>query len=274
MNLSKETDTLISVVTVSYNAVSTIEQTILSVINQTYSNIEYIIIDGGSTDGTVDVIKKYADRIAYWVSEPDRGIYDAMNKGGVKATGAFIQFLNAGDWLESENIIEQIFKDWSKEADVIYGDMIIRRSDGVYYAKAQELSHFMNDFPLFHPSTFIAKPVFVSHLFDTLYRISADFKLLRDIYYEHGKFIYLPFAFTNFDAIYGLSSSECALEIFRERGRIYGKDKTVKWKFIYMIYSVKLNIKFLLKQMLKFCCSSYYQKVMERRIPNHLERIS
>ena len=76
-----ENNPLISVVTVSYNAVSTIEQTILSVINQTYPNIEYVIIDGESTDGTVDVIKKYADRITYWVSEPDKGIYDAMNKG-------------------------------------------------------------------------------------------------------------------------------------------------------------------------------------------------
>lgn len=246
MNLFKETDTLISIVTVSYNAVLTIEQTILSVINQTYPNVEYIIIDGGSTDGTVDIIKKYANKIAYWVSEPDKGIYDAMNKGGLKATGDFIQFLNAGDWFENEHVIEKIFKDWYKRVDVIYGDMIIRRSDGVYYAKAQDLSHFENDFPLFHPSTFIARSVFVSHLFDVSYRISADFKLLRDVYYEHGKFLYLPFVFTNFDAIYGLSSSECALEIFRERGRIYGKDKTVGWKFIYMIYSVNLKIKSLL----------------------------
>ena len=217
MNLLNETDTLISVVTVSYNAVSTIEQTILSVINQTYPNVEYIIIDGGSTDGTVDIIKKYADKIAYWVSEPDKGIYDA---------------------------------------------------------KAQDLSHFENDFPLFHPSTFIARSVFVSHLFDVSYRISADFKLLRDVYYEHGKFLYLPFVFTNFDAIYGLSSSECALEILRERGRIYGKDKTVGWKFIYMIYSVNLKIKSLLKQILKFCSSSCYQRVIKMRVPNHLERIS
>ena len=224
MNLFKETDTLISIVTVSYNAVLTIEQTILSVINQTYPNVEYIIIDG--------------------------------------------------DWFENEHVIEKIFKDWYKRVDVIYGDMIIRRSDGVYYAKAQDLSHFENDFPLFHPSTFIARSVFVSHLFDVSYRISADFKLLRDVYYEHGKFLYLPFVFTNFDAIYGLSSSECALEIFRERGRIYGKDKTVGWKFIYMIYSVNLKIKSLLKWILKFCSSSCYQRVIKMRVPNHLERIS
>ena len=80
---------LISVVTVSYNAVATIEQTLLSVINQTYPNIEYIIIDGGSTDGTVDIIKKYADEIVYWISEPDKGIYDAMNKGIAYSHGEY-----------------------------------------------------------------------------------------------------------------------------------------------------------------------------------------
>ncbi|WP_455666787.1 glycosyltransferase family 2 protein [Phocaeicola sp.] len=265
---------LISVVTVVYNAVATIEQTILSVVNQTYPYIEYIIIDGGSTDGTVDIIRKYVDRIAYWVSEPDNGIYDAMNKGGLKATGDFIQFLNAGDWLENKYVIEQIFKDWFKRADVIYGDMIIRRSGGVYYAKAQDLSHFENDFPLFHPSTLIAKPVFINHLFDVSYKISADFKLLRDVYYERGEFIYFPFAFTNFDAVCGLSSSGCALEIFKERGRIYGKDKMPEWKFIYMIYSINLKIKSLLKRILKFCSSSWYQNVIKKHIPNHLERIS
>ena len=78
---------LITVITVSYNAASSIEQTIISVINQTYPHIEYIIIDGGSTDNTVDIIKKYADKISYWVSEPDKGIYDAMNKGIKIAAG-------------------------------------------------------------------------------------------------------------------------------------------------------------------------------------------
>ena len=94
-----ENNPLISVVTVSYNAVSTIEQTILSVINQTYPNIEYVIIDGESTDGTVDVIKKYADRITYWVSEPDKGIYDAMNKGMGISTGDFLIFIGGASLL-------------------------------------------------------------------------------------------------------------------------------------------------------------------------------
>ena len=92
---------LISVVTVSYNAVSTIEQTIISVLNQMYSNIEYIIIDGGSTDGTVDIIKRYDDKIAYWRSEPDRGIYDAMNKGILQAKGEWIYFIGASDLCRS-----------------------------------------------------------------------------------------------------------------------------------------------------------------------------
>ena len=92
-----KTQLKISVVTVCYNAVDCIEETMLSVLDQTYPNIEYIVIDGGSSDGTADVIRKYADRLAYWVSEPDKGIYDAMNKGIVAATGDYINFMNAGD---------------------------------------------------------------------------------------------------------------------------------------------------------------------------------
>ena len=100
---------LISVVTVSYNAVDTIERTILSVLNQTYSDIEYIIIDGGSTDGTVDLIKKYADKITYWVSEPDQGIYDAMNKGIDVATGEWINFMNSGDSFYRQDVLSSLF---------------------------------------------------------------------------------------------------------------------------------------------------------------------
>jgi glycosyltransferase involved in cell wall biosynthesis len=102
-------NTLISIITVVYNGVSTIEQTILSVINQTYKNIEYIIIDGSSTDGTVDIIKKYEKHLIYWVSEPDKGIYDAMNKGIRKATGEWLNFMNSGDIFSDISVLKNIF---------------------------------------------------------------------------------------------------------------------------------------------------------------------
>lgn len=143
MNLSKETDTLISVVTVSYNAVSTIEQTILSVINQTYPNVEYIIIDGGSTDGTVDIIKKYADKIAYWVSEPDKGIYDAMNKGVVVATGEWINFMNAGDIFTDSDVIDKLFHQniIINRVGIVFGDTLVvfRNREKMYLANLERM---------------------------------------------------------------------------------------------------------------------------------------
>ena len=110
---------LISIITVSYNAVKTIEDTILSVINQTYPNIEYIIIDGGSTDGTLDIIKKYQDKITYWVSEPDKGIYDAMNKGIAKANGELIGIINADDWYELD-AVQNVVLEFNNTRPAIY----------------------------------------------------------------------------------------------------------------------------------------------------------
>lgn len=113
----------ISVVTVCYNAADTIEKTMLSVLNQTYHDIEYIIIDGGSTDGTVEIIRKYADRIAYWVSEPDKGIYDAMNKGIKVATGEWINFMNAGDSFVNSNVLDRLMN-FHKDGLILYGNII------------------------------------------------------------------------------------------------------------------------------------------------------
>ncbi len=100
---------VVSVITVVYNGLSLIEKTINSILSQTWPNIEYIVIDGGSTDGTVEILRLYNDHISYWISEPDKGIYDAMNKGLSAATGDYVWFMNAGDQIYSPETTEKIF---------------------------------------------------------------------------------------------------------------------------------------------------------------------
>ena len=168
---------LISVVTVSYNAVTTIEKTILSVINQNYSNIEYIVIDGGSIDGTVDIIKKYPDKITYWVSEPDKGIYDAMNKGIIVATGEWINFMNTGDTFYNENVFSEIFELNSYTEDVISG--CAQLANHKIWKPLDSKKMTLMDFyisGLCHQATFIKKKIFRDLMYDEKLKIVADSK--------------------------------------------------------------------------------------------------
>ena len=130
-NSSLNKKPLVSVITVVLNGEKYLEETIKSVINQNYDNVEYIIIDGGSTDGTLDIIKKYEDKIDYWVSEKDRGIYDAMNKGIDLANGDWINFMNAGDGFANMKILKRVFEKISDE-DLIYSDTILKNGIKFY----------------------------------------------------------------------------------------------------------------------------------------------
>lgn len=111
----------LTVITVVYNNVRDIERTVKSVVNQTYPHIEYIVIDGGSTDGTVNIINRYASRVARFVSEPDKGIYDAMNKGLALATGEYVLFMNSGDEIYANDTVAQVFET-AYDADIYYGE--------------------------------------------------------------------------------------------------------------------------------------------------------
>ncbi|MDE6860119.1 MAG: glycosyltransferase [Duncaniella sp.] len=168
----------ISVVTVCYNAVDTLEETMLSVLNQTYPHVEYIVIDGGSTDGTVDIIKKYSDRLAHWVSEPDSGIYDAMNKGIRAATGDYINFMNAGDKFYNDNVITRILN-YNCNADFLVGIAQYRKVNGKrirYWTpihKHFEFSEIKNGHAVNHQSSFIRRSLLTSG-YDINYRIIAD----------------------------------------------------------------------------------------------------
>ena len=182
---------LISVVTVSYNAVSTIEQTIISVLNQMYSNIEYIIIDGGSTDGTIDIIKRYDDKITYWQSEPDKGIYDAMNKGIQKANGEWINFMNAGDVFSSTMILQQMADTLKSGVRILRGN-IIRiypkfrvKSVGVTVQKPGLMDMFDNTFH--HQACLIQVSLFREFgLYSTDYKLCSDWKFFFDCVVLHN----------------------------------------------------------------------------------------
>ena len=170
MNISPS----ISIITVSYNAVATIEKTILSVINQSYSNIEYIIIDGGSTDDTLNIIKKYQEKIAYWVSEPDKGIYDAMNKGIEKATGDYLFFLGADDIL-MENAIQKIFGDnLSTKFLMIYGN-VMYDNNNIVKSRFSYKTFLHNT--IHHQATFYSRKLFDSFRYDTSFKITSDYEL-------------------------------------------------------------------------------------------------
>ncbi len=169
----------ISIITVCYNAGKTIEPTIQSVINQTFLNFEYIIIDGASTDNTLNIINKYKDNITHIISEPDKGIYDAMNKGLQQARGEYVIFMNAGDTFHSCETLEKIFQK-CLNADVIYGDTLLTDSNFNITGKRRlrppkhlQYKHFSKGMLVSHQA-FIAKRK-IAHFFDLNYKYSADF---------------------------------------------------------------------------------------------------
>ncbi|GHT63960.1 glycosyl transferase [Bacteroidia bacterium] len=180
----------ISIVTVTYNAVSVLEETILSIINQIYNNIEYIVIDGGSTDGTLDIIKKYEDRLSYWISEPDKGIYDAMNKGIDRASGDWINFMNAGDLFYSNTIIQELvdMHYFDDNEAIIYGNRLVNKN-GLLEAAISDLKPIKHRMDIFHQSCFVPVDLHKNFPFDISYKIAGDYDFFYRMINNHVKFI-------------------------------------------------------------------------------------
>ncbi|MED0656407.1 glycosyltransferase family 2 protein [Anoxybacillus ayderensis] len=182
---------LVSIITVCFNSVTAIEDTIISVINQNYENIEYIIIDGGSTDGTIDIIKKYEKYISKWISESDNGIYDAMNKGIELSTGDWIIFMNAGDIFYDKDVISQIFNRDVSEFDFIYGDCHVRYDNGFSRVKrAGKISDMWKGMIFSHQAVFIKNNLMKEHKYNIKNKIGADFEFIYKMYRHGAKFLY------------------------------------------------------------------------------------
>jgi glycosyltransferase involved in cell wall biosynthesis len=190
---SYENKPLISIITVVFNGEKYLEETIQSVINQTYDNVEYIIIDGGSSDGTLDIIKKYEDRIDYWVSERDRGIYDAMNKGVDVISGEWINFMNAGDEFYSKHTLNEfnIIKK-NGNVNIIYGDVEILYNRFTKIQKAHKLDNIFLGMRFSHQSTFYKKSYIKNNKYNLDYKLSADYESILKAYILDFKgFLYI-----------------------------------------------------------------------------------
>lgn len=187
-----------SIITVCYNAESTIDATIKSVLRQSCSDFEYLIIDGASKDSTVNIAKQYMDDfkkrgIKYVISsEKDAGIYNAMNKGAHQATGDWILYLNAGDYLCSERVLEQIKVSGKlSEAEIVYGDVIKEKMGFYRYESGSEMAVIKRRIPFCHQSVFTDRTLLVGSGYNETYKICADYDFYLKCYQEHRTFGYI-----------------------------------------------------------------------------------
>ncbi len=191
----------VSIITVAYNSQATIKNTIDSVIKQTYQDIEYIVVDGDSTDDTANIVRSYGDKIALFISEPDKGLYDAMNKGICKATGDIIGILNSDDFYADDHVIQNVIdKIETTDADVCYADLnyvhpkqtskIIRKWRSGNYSKKSFYYGWMPP----HPTLFLSKQVYKKvGFFNLNFASSADYEMMLRIFLKNNfKVAYLP----------------------------------------------------------------------------------
>lgn len=210
----------LSIITINRNNAKGLEYTLKSVWEkQSFKDFEHLVIDGSSNDDSVNIIKRYDSRLAYWISEPDKGVYNAMNKGIVKAKGEYLLFLNSGDWLE-DDILQQVFREELTE-DIIYANLYynysIEKVTLESYPDKLTVPYLLTA-SLGHPSSFIRKELFEDTLYEEKYRIISDWVFfVRKIILEGCTTRHLNLATTHFDTN-GISSAPENLDlILREK---------------------------------------------------------
>jgi len=217
----------ISIITINLNNLDGLKKTVESVINQTYKNIEYIVIDGASTDGSAEYIEQMQEHFAYWISEPDKGIYNAMNKGIDHATGDYLLFLNSGDYLAADDVIEK-FTSFNPYEDIVYGDIWLEQKDeSKTLKKMPEKLDLISSlsFVITHQAIFHKKTLFDNNnRYDETYKIIADWVFYnREILFNNKTYnkIKLIITYYNMD---GLSSdSDYLQQILSEKKKYITK---------------------------------------------------
>jgi glycosyltransferase involved in cell wall biosynthesis len=230
---------VVSIITINYNNQKGLKKTIESVVTQTSTQVEFIVIDGGSNDGSKAVLESFSNQITYWESEKDKGIYHAMNKGISKARGEYLLFLNSGDYLIEKDTIKNIESDLHSH-NVISGDIILEEKDKKTYHRQSkdkiDLSFFL-EISLYHQATFISKKMFDTYgLYDETFKLGGDYEFFIRLFYKYNatyKHIAKTISYFVVDGIsnnldyakinseehhksWALNVSERTLEIFKE----------------------------------------------------------
>ena len=232
----------ISIITVAFNSVKTIQDTIESILLQDYKNIEYIIIDAGSSDGTVEIIKSFGDKITYFISESDHGIYDGMNKGIKAASGDLIGILNSDDFYPNNFILSNVSKTFvNTQCDAVYGDLVYVRdydkSKIVRYWQAGNYSalKIKNGWMLPHPTFFVKKSIYDRFgLYNTELKSAADYEMILKLLYKQNISVkYIPMILVNM-RMGGASNSSFVnrIKANKEDGLAWTKNQLNKPMFI------------------------------------------
>jgi glycosyltransferase involved in cell wall biosynthesis len=187
----KHNSNQVSIITVTYNAVNFIEETIQSVLSQDYEYLEFLVIDGGSNDGTKEIIKRYENRINIFISEPDHGIYDAMNKGVAMVSGDWICFMNAGDRFYSKNTITEVAPFFASGAEILVGDLEIRYPNFNKLVRAGRPKNLWRGMQFSHQAMFIDSNYHKNNPYDLRYSIAADLCFCWNAFINRCNFVHL-----------------------------------------------------------------------------------
>lgn len=246
----------ITIITVCYNASSTIGETIKSVINQSYKNLEYIIIDGESTDGTKEIIENYKKIFPIiYISEKDNGIYDAMNKGLDLATGDYLNFMNADDYFFNNTVVEEVVPFLNKQYDIVYGNMEVRYKNFKFIKNEPEPKYLWMG-PINHQSSFIKTSTMKKYKYNISNKIVADFEFFLTVYYNSGKLLKINKTIASFsnDGISQKNDKQVIIDC-------YSVLKKFDNSFIVKIYYKILMIKILLKKILPNFLFKFLRKI-------------
>lgn len=240
--MSQSTQPLVSIITVVFNAEKTLEKSIRSVIGQSYDNIEYIIIDGQSSDRTIDIIRNYNENINYWISEADNGIYDAMNKAIGLAKGEWLYFLGADDYLIDNTVISKVFESDNSDFSLVIGN-VVEDSGKIFTSTINWKTNLFNS--VHHQAAFYRKNLFNEFRYNPKFKVIADYELNLRVLNKKLCFKYINQNIAHFSTS-GLSrnSSEYInlFDYFKIRSNYIGPIKNIIFSISFLLNVIRRNI--------------------------------